>query len=210
MTEAGAGNIGAYVGCSFRSPGIGAFVPREGADPFVGTVGRASLVEETRVEMVAPRHREGAVVAALVSSHPYEEPAFDVYDVRSNQALIGRVGRLVAPAPLGDFASLVQERLSGPPVRMAGDREGPVQRVAVLPGSGADFIEAATMAGAEVLVTGDVSHHRAATGRDRGLAILDAGHAATERPGLQALYAAIAALVDTADVTAADTDPWES
>ncbi len=60
-----------------------------------------------------------------------------------------------------------------------------VGRVAVVPGSGSSFIGAAAAAGADVLVTGDVGHHRMVEAGDRGLAIIDPGHLATERPGMR-------------------------
>ena len=66
-------------------------------------------------------------------------------------------------------------------------------------------------AGADALVTGDVSHHQGRAAVDSGLAVVDPGHAATERPGVRRLYAAVAELVpevrDLGDLTA---DPWRA
>ncbi len=57
-------------------------------------------------------------------------------------------------------------------------------------------------------MTGDVSHHRAREALDRGLAVIDAGHAGSERPGVRRLYAAVAEIVDTVDLSEVDPDPW--
>ncbi len=206
MIRAGGGQIGNYGACSFRSPGLGSFIPGAGAAPVIGEVGRFEQAEEVRLEMVAPAAREPAVVAALVAAHPYEEPAFDIYDVRSNLGMVGRIGRIDSQ-PLDSFAGAVQS-VTGGTLRVAGS--GVVSRVAVVPGSGADFIEAAVGAGAEVLVTGDVGHHRARAALDAGLCIVDPGHIPTERPGVQALYAAVGEMEVASElVTAPDTDPWE-
>ena len=78
---AGAGRIGDYERCSWYTEGTGTFVAGEGAHPVVGEgeAGREERVPELRVETVVPDDRVGAVVAALVAAHPYEEPAFDLY-----------------------------------------------------------------------------------------------------------------------------------
>jgi hypothetical protein len=77
--EAGAGRIGAYERCSWYAEGTGTFLGGEGADPTIGERGREERVPELRLETVFPEERHDAVVAALRSAHPYEEPAFDVY-----------------------------------------------------------------------------------------------------------------------------------
>jgi len=86
-----------------------------------------------------------------------------------------------------------------------------VAKVITLIGSSpAGFAEAASVAGADALVTGDVTHHQAATASGRGLSIIDAGHAATERPGVRGLAASVAAIgVTVEDLTALDADPWQ-
>jgi len=63
---------------------------------------------------------------------------------------------------------------------------------------------------ADVVVTGDVNHHQARAAAERGVAVIDPGHAATERPGVTALYAAVAEIdKDAIDMTDLDSDPWK-
>jgi len=81
MGEAGAGKIGNYSFCSFTLRGTGRFRPEEGAQPAIGSVGRIEEVEEDRIETVCDRERLEAVLAAIRSVHPYEEPAIDVYPI---------------------------------------------------------------------------------------------------------------------------------
>jgi hypothetical protein len=78
---AGAGRIGAYERCSWYAEGTGTFLGGEGASPTVGLPGREERVPELRLETVFPAERLGEVVAALRGAHPYEEPAFDVYEL---------------------------------------------------------------------------------------------------------------------------------
>jgi hypothetical protein len=76
---AGAGRIGEYEHCSWYTAGTGTFLGGENSSPTIGERGREERLPELRLETVFPEERQGDVVAALRSAHPYEEPAFDVY-----------------------------------------------------------------------------------------------------------------------------------
>jgi hypothetical protein len=78
---AGAGRIGEYERCSWYAAGTGTFFAREGTEPAFGGVGREERVAELRVETVVPAERIHEVVRALAEAHPYEEVAFDVYEL---------------------------------------------------------------------------------------------------------------------------------
>ena len=204
MAAEGAGKIGSYSSCSYRSTGVGTFFVGAEGRPAVGVAGTMNSETETRIEMVAPLSRVDAVVAALAASHPYEEPGYDVIATRSNAGFIGRQGRLGAPVSTDELAAMVGERLGGI-VRHAGS--GAVETVAVIPGSGGSFLGSVT---ADAVVTGDVSHHQARDLQSRGVSVVDPGHAATERPGVKALYAAVAQMIgNTIDMTDVDPDPWK-
>ena len=204
ISAAGGGVIGRYTSCSFEIDGRGTFVPGEGASPSSGVVGHVSHDEEVRLEMIAPAGRVDAIVAAMVDAHPYDEAAYDVIPTRSNAGFLGRHGAL--ETTVDELADLVESTLGVKP-RVAGS--GQVRRVAVMPGSGGDFITAAA-AVADAVVTGDVTHHRARTALDRGCAVVDPGHAASERPGVASLYAAVAReFDDVVDLTGIPASPWK-
>ena len=76
---AGAGVIGNYTRCSWFTRGTGTFKGEEGADPTIGEAGREERVDELRVETVVPAERARDVVRALLSAHPYEEVAYELY-----------------------------------------------------------------------------------------------------------------------------------
>lgn len=213
MSAAGAGEIGNYSACSFRASGTGAFTPGESSAPVVGEIGAPSREPEVRLEMVAPAGSKNRVSAALVAAHPYEEPAFDIYDVEANLGFIGRVGTLPSTVPLGSFVDDVMAQLAPRGIRVTGDSGASVSTVAVLPGSGGSFVGAARAAGADVLVTGDVGHHTAMQAQDMGLAVVDVGHTTSERPGMRALAGVVSSVASSLggtflDHTGLDPTPW--
>lgn len=208
MAAAGAGRIGNYSSCSFRSAGTGTFVPDRFAAPTTGLTGQLNREDELRIEMISPPGRLSAVVSAMLEAHPYEEPAYDVYERTGNEGALGRIGNPPGGIGINEFAGLVAEKLGGP-VRLA--FAGPdLTRVAVIPGSGSDFIDDALAAGASVLVTGDVPHHRARRAVDSGLTVIDPGHARSERPGMARLAELVGRSgAEVEDLTGLDPTPWE-
>ena len=83
LFAAGAGRIGDYERCSWYAEGTGTFLGGDSTDPAVGERGVEERVPELRLETVFPAERHDEVVAALRAAHPYEEPAFDVYELVS-------------------------------------------------------------------------------------------------------------------------------
>jgi hypothetical protein len=81
LFEAGAGRIGEYERCSWYTEGTGTFLGGEETKPTIGQSGVEERVAEFRLEVVFPAERYAEVVAALRKAHPYEEPAFDVYQL---------------------------------------------------------------------------------------------------------------------------------
>ena len=74
---AGAGRQGNYDCCAWQTKGQGQFRPLSESQPFIGTQGQLTLVDEYRVEMLCAEAAMQSVVAALREAHPYEEPAFE-------------------------------------------------------------------------------------------------------------------------------------
>ncbi|NLM51488.1 MAG: Nif3-like dinuclear metal center hexameric protein [Firmicutes bacterium] len=183
MTAAGAGWIGNYSDCTFQTPGIGTFLPREGTDPFLGEKGKLEKAEEIRLETIMPSAIRKRVVQAMLKAHPYEEVAYDIYPLLNEGEPygLGRVGTLEKPLELAEFCQLVKDRLNISFVRVAGELKRPVQKVAICGGAGSELLEAAKFAGADVLLTADVKYHEAQAAENAGIVIIDAGHDATER-----------------------------
>lgn len=80
---AGAGQIGHYQQCCWQVLGEGQFMPLEGSNPYLGNQGILEKVAEYRVEMLCMSENIDAVICALKAAHPYEEPAYDVWELLS-------------------------------------------------------------------------------------------------------------------------------
>jgi dinuclear metal center YbgI/SA1388 family protein len=214
LAEAGAGQVGDYERCAWTTTGTGTFRPLPGASPAIGAVGRVETVEETRLELVLPRARRSRVLRALLSAHPYEEPAYDVLELAALDGGrgLGRVGELPEPLTLRALteraAGVLPATVWG--VRSAGDPDLVVRTLAVCGGSGDALLGAAARSGAQAYLTADLRHHPASEAPE-GLALLDAAHWATEWPWLAELAARLAseARLDTT-VSRIVTDPWTS
>ncbi|MCX7844539.1 MAG: Nif3-like dinuclear metal center hexameric protein [Candidatus Bipolaricaulota bacterium] len=185
LFRAGAGKIGKYGHCSFRTRGTGTFLPEEGAQPFLGAVGREEHVEEVRLETIVPEERVEGAVQAMLEAHPYEEVAYDVYPLAHRAGLhgLGRVGTLPAPVPAAALVQTFAERLGMErPRAVFGPTERAVTRVAVCGGSAGDLVPAALQAQAELLLAGEMGYHRVQEAVEAGLTVALFGHAETERP----------------------------
>src|SRR6185436_7089392 len=89
LHEAGAGNIGNYENCSFRIEGTGTFKPNELANPHIGKKLEQEFVNEMRVEVIFPAHIQNNIMAALRKTHPYEEVAFYLTELKNQNQEVG-------------------------------------------------------------------------------------------------------------------------
>jgi hypothetical protein len=197
LAGAGAGVIGDYTECTFRSPGTGTFRGSEEANPYLGEKGRLERVQEVRVETVVPAHAVGRAVDAVTAAHPYEEVAMDIYSVEGfpEGCGYGRVGTL----PESLMAEELREQVSGSlgfSSSLVADVGRRIETVAVLGGSGGSFIPEVAASGAQAFVTGDVDYHDALLAESLGVTVIDAGHAASELPSLEPLALRLAEIVD--------------
>lgn len=215
LGNAGGGVIGEYSHCTFRVEGTGTFYPMLGAQPYLGKVGELNEVEEFRLEILITPDKIEQVMQTMLEVHPYEEVAYDVYDVKTPPPGVGfgRVGNMVKPRKLRDCVESWADKL-GTDLKVSGDWDTVVNRVAVCGGSGGELIGVAKASGADVYVTGDVKHHAAHAALGIGLAIVDAGHAETERLVIpqvaRELQRSIHEAGWTVDVLVSeiDTSPW--
>ncbi|MDR3565171.1 MAG: Nif3-like dinuclear metal center hexameric protein [Negativicutes bacterium] len=189
ITGAGAGHIGNYSDCTFQTTGTGTFLPLPGTSPFTGQQGKLEYAPEIRLETILPATLSRKVVGAMLQAHPYEEVAYDLYPLENQSPAtgLGRLGELAETMTFGEFAAKVKIALQADHVRAVGDSRRLVKIVAVCGGAGASVISQAAAAGADVLVTGDVKYHEAQAAQQMGLAVIDAGHFATERPAVDGI-----------------------
>lgn len=182
MCEAGAGFIGNYSHCSFNIDGKGTFMPKEGTNPFIGAINSLETVEEIKVETVVPKKVLNSVLNEMLKSHPYEEVAYDLYKIENKGEVfgLGRIAKLDKKMNLEELAQLVKEKLNMNYIRVVGDLNSDITKIAVVTGSGSSYVKDAKKSGAQVLITGDLKYHEAQDASDIGMNIIDCGHFESE------------------------------
>lgn len=187
VCAAGAGAIGDYTECTYRVAGTGSFRPGTGAQPFIGETGKLEEVAEWRLETVLPESAEKAVLGALLETHPYEEPAYDIVTLRRDiRHGLGRAGNLRKATTLRALARKVSAATGCPGAVLLGADKHPVARLAVWGGSGVSA-GAVLATGAQTLVCGELSYHEAATLQERGVGVIVLGHGPSEQAVLARL-----------------------
>lgn len=188
MADAGAGRIGDYELCSFRTVGTGTFKGNERSSPTIGTRGKLELAEEIRFEMIVDQPNVPSVIRALVNAHPYEEVAYDIYPLENLSAEYGMgvIGELPRPMSAQKFVNHVKEMLNGKAIRTSHPGGGRIRRVAVCGGSGSELADEAIRQRADAFVTADVKYHSFQDAAER-IFLVDAGHYETEYPVVNSL-----------------------
>jgi dinuclear metal center YbgI/SA1388 family protein len=100
------------------------------------------------------------------------------------------VGGTVTTTTLRIFVDRVENAVQAP-VHFAPGGSESIRRVAVLTGSGGDYVSAAAEQGYDTLVTGEGPHHTYITAEELGVNLIYAGHYATETFGVKALATAV-------------------
>jgi len=180
--DAGAGHVGNYDSCGYSVEGAGTFRALDGATPFVGAPGTLHTETEMRFETVFPARLNRQVVAALRNSHPYEEPAFDIYALQNADARVGLgvVGVLPAPVSELQFLNRLKEVFSSPVVRHTNLKNRDIVRVALCGGSGSSLLAGAVGSKADVFVTADFKYHQFADAA-HDILVADIGHFESEQ-----------------------------
>ena len=181
LFNAGAGEIGNYDQCCYKTVGTGSYRSLEGANPFIGSVGEVSTNEETRIEVIIPTYKLPKAIASMRAAHPYEEPAFDIIPLLSEdrQHGSGAVGN-IQETPLKDLLARLKEIFKVGAIRYCGDDEKPITRIALCGGSGAFLIGDAIGKNADIYITGDIKYHDF-TGNCNRIALADIGHYESEQ-----------------------------
>jgi dinuclear metal center YbgI/SA1388 family protein len=189
LFAAGAGHIGQYSQCSFRLAGTGTFFGSDTTQPTAGQKGRREEVSEFRLEAICPNVLVDGAIQAMRRAHSYEEPAYDVYPLRSDRDVlgVGRVGNLTAPTTLSALAELTRARLAAAASQFVGDPVQRVERVAIACGAGGEFVGDAIAQKADALLTGEARFHDCLAAQAQGLGLILPGHYASERCGVEEL-----------------------
>lgn len=162
-------------------------VSRLQTDAFPGNV----IAEAARRDMaivaahtnldVAPRGIN-AILSDLLGLRDVEvlKPVADLEGVG-----MGRVGNLPHPAGLLAVAKTVMNILGTADVKVVGNPDAWIRRIAVVGGAGGSLLLPACQKGADLLFTGDVGHHVALEAKTLGIALIDGGHFHSEKTAFQ-------------------------
>ena len=213
LFAAGAGRIGQYTSCSFRSPGTGTFFGEAGTNPSVGQRGRLETAQEVRVETVVPIAKIMAVIEALRKSHPYEEPAFDLNQLAAapEGVGLGRVGEFDQPVDRRELLERIKRGLEVSHVLVAGPTDGAVSRVAACAGACGELVDDAIRQKAELYLTGEMRHHDVLKAARAGLTVVCTLHSNSERITLRRLKSRLEEALPglAVHLSRSDRDPFE-
>lgn len=178
---AGAGHIGNYSECGYESKGEGSFKASGMANPFVGEKNIRHTEPETRFETIFPEWLQDKVIQALISSHPYEEVAYDIYPLmnRNSQVGSGMIGYFEEALSEETFLKHLKQNLGLQVIKHTKTTSKLIKKVAVCGGAGSFLIKQAKALGADAFVTSDIKYHEFFDAEET-LLLCDIGHYESE------------------------------
>jgi dinuclear metal center YbgI/SA1388 family protein len=197
----------------FQGCGEGIFRPLQGANPAIGRIGELTRVEEVKLESIVAETQVDRALRTLKKVHPYEEPAYDLIPLKNpgKSRGYGIVGYLKESQKLEEIWLLIQKLFQvGSPVmpeakaekilepggkdsiypagmRLAGDFQKLIRKIAIVNGSGGDFMGKALFKGVDLFISGDIGHHNVLDALERNMAVADIGHYLSEVPMVYSL-----------------------
>jgi dinuclear metal center YbgI/SA1388 family protein len=182
LFDAGAGNIGNYSQCSFVNEGIGSFKPNALSNPFSGKKDELSLENEVRLEVIFEQAYLQQVISALRKNHPYEEIAYDIYQLENQYQNIGSgmTGELEKPMTEHAFLEQVKKTFGLKMLKHTAFINKIIQKVALCGGSGSFLLKNAINSKSDIYISSDFKYHEFFDAENQIL-IADIGHYETEQ-----------------------------
>lgn len=185
-----------YAECFYQTKGEGMFRPLAGAVPVIGDIGKLTKVAEIKLESIVEEKSVAKAVRALHKAHPYEEPAYDLIPLKNTgkQRGYGIIGYLPEAVRLGDLWEQFLDSLTKTvtydlsSIRLAGELNKKIKKIAILNGSGSSFVQKAVFKGADLFITGEIGYHGVLDCLESGIAVGELGHFLSEIPMIQSLY----------------------
>ena len=182
LFQAGAGQIGNYSECSFKSEGLGSYRGNEVSNPVYGEKQEFIETKEVKIEVTFEKNKESKVLSALFTNHEYEEVAYEIYslDNKHQNIGLGMIGELENEMNEQDFLTFVKQTMESDGIRHSTFIKKPIKKVAVLGGSGSFAISNSIQEGADAFLTADLKYHNYYEAENR-LLLADIGHFESER-----------------------------
>jgi dinuclear metal center YbgI/SA1388 family protein len=188
LFAAGAGQLGKYSECSFNTEGTGTFKPEEGADPFVGEIGKRYEEKEMKIEVIFPGYLEQKIIRAMIEAHPYEEVAYDIISLGNYLSDVGSglIGELENAVGENEFLQKIKTAFNLQAIRHTKLSGKQIKKVAVCGGAGSFLIPVALSNRADVYITSDIKYHEFFDAED--MLLIDIGHYESEQFTIDLLY----------------------
>ncbi len=189
LHEAGAGMIGNYKNCSFRTEGTGTFLPTENTNPTIGKTNQLEHVAEDRIELIFPKHLERKVLNALFASHPYEEVAYYIHQLENSNKEIGSgmIGELPEPIKASELMKYIKKSMGAKLVRHTALVKDKISKIALCGGAGSFLLRDAISQQADVFISGDFKYHEFFDAEQQ-IIIADIGHYESEQFTKELIY----------------------
>ena len=183
LYAAGAGNIGNYNNCSFRTTvGKGTFKGNEDSNPSTGKKGIYEEVDESRIEVIFPSHIKNDVLHAMNKAHVYEEVSYFLQELENAHQNLGSgvIGSLENPMKPNDFLHFLKNEMGLSVIKHTDLKVDSIRTVAVCGGSGGFLLKDAIRNKADIFVTSDYKYHEFFDAEGK-IIIADIGHYESEQ-----------------------------
>lgn len=182
LFENGAGNIGNYSACSFKSKGLGTFKGNDSTTPFVGKPTQLHSEKEVKIETIIPFYNLDKAISAMINAHPYEEVAYDIYALENQWKNTGSgiIGDLEIEQDDQLFLKKIKSALNTACVRHTPLLNKKIKKVALCGGAGSFLLPQAINEGADIFISADFKYHQFFDA-DSKIIIADIGHYESEQ-----------------------------
>ncbi len=182
ILDAGAGQMGAYSECHFRTQGIGTFTPKNDAKPHIGTKNVREEVQEFKVEYLVENQRLKHVLDAMYRSHPYEEVAHFIFNLSNThtQRGAGMIGELSEAVNTDVFLNQIKQIFKCGTIKHTAIHKDKIQTVALCGGAGSFLVSDAIGSKADIYISSDFKYHEFFDA-DNKIIIADIGHYESEQ-----------------------------
>lgn len=189
LYSVGAGNIGNYSECSFTIEGTGSFKGNEDSNPVFGEKGKTNFEQETRLEVIFPNYIQNQLIKSLKENHPYEEVAFDIYNLSNEYQQVGSgmIGELPESKSEDEFLQQIKKSFNLTVIKHTPLLGKKIKKVAVCGGAGSFLIKKAISSKADIFITSDIKYHEFFEAENQ-LILADIGHWESEQYTIDLIF----------------------
>lgn len=208
--DAGAGHIGEYDQCSYSVSGEGTFRAGPNANPYVGQINKLHTQAERKLEVIFPNHLQAPIIQAMLQQHPYQEVAYDIYQLENKYTAIGSgmVGQLPATVEPNEFLKRMKTAFNLKMIRHTHICKSQIKKVALCGGAGSFLLDNAIAQQADIFITADFKYHQFFDA-DNKIIIADVGHFESEQFTIDLIFDILTKKIPTFAIrkTSINTNP---